>query len=406
MSRERDGERRSDGERVRGMRAFALSNANDRRTRGGFVARRLLLSFAALCSTLVALPSKVAYASDAYEWRRQETKTFAWLHAVYFLDESRGWAVGGKGAFLSTVDGGRTWQARRSPTEDTLLDIRFTDERTGWMVCERDFYKLRTETEARSYLLKTTDGGESWSRIEAAGKDVNARLAGIAFADKDHGWTFGEEGALFVTKDGGETWTRQLTHTRRLLLSGAFRDANTGWLAGAGATLLYTSDGGATWRAGQLPQTADSPTRADAHGPAQAVGASAQKKRPPRINALSFIDERRGWAVGSGGAIFSTVNGGRTWRALKSNTEENLFDVKFFDESEGWAVGSGGAIIRTTDGGETWRAARTDAKHQLEGMFFLDRTRGWAVGFGGTIVRFDASSDRPQTLKINAAGRR
>src|SRR5215217_6686216 len=52
-------------------------------------------------------------------WKKQQTGTFAWLHSVFFVDESRGWAVGGKGALLSTADGGEHWEQRRRPAEDT-----------------------------------------------------------------------------------------------------------------------------------------------------------------------------------------------------------------------------------------------------------------------------------------------
>ena len=340
--------------------------------------------------------------SSAAEWRRQKTGTFAWLHAVHFVDANRGWAVGGKGALLSTVDGGATWKVLPAPTEDTLRDIFFTDERTGWIVCERDIYKLRTNDEARAYLLKTTNGGGSWSRVEAAGKDVNARLLRVVFADREHGWTFGEEGALFATTDGGATWARQRVPTRRLLLGGTFLDARTGWLAGASATLLYTSDGGTTWHEGSVvPASALSAESAPA---AQVVAASAPTELP-RINAVSFIDARRGWAVGSGGAIFATVNGGRSWRALRSATDADLHDVKFFDERVGCAVGAEGTVIHTWNGGETWHTRSVDTKHPLERLFFLDRETGWAVGFGGTILTFakQKPSDHTEAERTPAA---
>ena len=357
---------------------------NGRGARAGLVVRCLLL-FAAHCSLLTAH-------SVASEWRRQKTGTLAWLHAVHFIDAKRGWAVGGKGALLATADGGATWEVQPSPTADALRDIFFTNERTGWIVCERDIYKLRTETEARAYLLKTTNGGATWKRVEAAGKDTNARLVRVVFADNEHGWTFGEEGALYATADGGNSWERQRVPTRHLLLAGAFLDAGTGWLAGAGGTFLYTADGGASWREGVVVNA--SAFGADSTAAAQLVAAGAESK-PSRINAVSFIDARRGWAVGSGGAIFATVNGGRSWRTLRSKTDADLFDAKFFDERAGLVVGAEGTALHTTDGGETWEAVATGTKHQLERLFFIDRHTGWAVGFGGTIVFYEGGKPKP-----------
>lgn len=334
----------------------------------------LLLPFA------FCLPPSAASAGGP--WARQKSGTLAWLHAVYFVDGRRGFAVGGKGALLATEDGGARWELRRAPVEDTLHDIFFTDERTGWVACERSIYLLKTKEEHRSYLLKTEDGGASWRRVEVAGADVHARVVRVRFADREHGWAFGEMGALYATKDGGETWTPQRVPTRRLLLGGAFLDARRGWIVGAGSTLLQTSDGGETWVAGQLvaQQSAKPPappaSSPPAPGPAPAV----------RFNAVSFADDRRGWAVGGGGAVFSTADGGRTWRAQSSGVSSDLLDVKFFDEREGVAVGGDGTAIHTSDGGKTWRAEPTGTPHTLERLSFAGRGRGWAVGFGGTII--------------------
>ena len=337
---------------------------------------------------LTAFCSPLTANSAASEWKRQKTGTVAWLHAVHFIDGERWWAVGGKGALLSTTNGGRDWKVMPAPSEDTLRDIHFADAQTGWIVAERDIYKLRTHDEARSYLLKTTDGGDTWARVEVVGQEVNARLVRARFADAEHGWVFGEEGALFATTDGGRTWARQRVPTRHLLLGGAFYDARVGWLVGAGGTFLHTSDGGATWR--------DSVLVPRSHGDGGDRRPASQAPAP-RINAVSFIDERRGWAVGSGGAVLATRNGGRSWIALEAQTAADLLDVKFFDEHEGFAIGSGGTVLHTTDGGANWVPQPTATTHQLERLHFLDRQHGWAVGFGGTILLYEvAARTRPR----------
>jgi len=335
------------------------------------------------------LPSSALAAA----WQRQRTGTFAWLHSVFFVDERRGWAVGSKGALLSTADGGETWEVRRPPTEDALRDVFFTDAQTGWVVCERSMFMPMEKDESVSYLLKTADGGANWARVEVTrGPDVDIKLAGLRFADREHGWVFGEMGALFVTRDGGATWTRQRTPTRHLLLGAAFRDAQTGWVSGGGMTLLRTADGGSTWRAGLVFLPADAgPPREKAGGEAEAPGVQTPGRggvagRPgQRLNAVCFKGAERGWAVGSGGVILATADGGATWRPQDSGAAEDLFDVKFFDESEGWAVGGGGAMLHTRDGGRTWADERRVTTHALERLFFVGR-RGWAVGFGGTAV--------------------
>ena len=304
----------------------------------------------------------------------------AWLHAVYFLNQNRGWAVGGNGALLSTKDGGVTWATMRRPTEDALLDLYFADESNGWLVCERSIYLLKERDEPRTYLLNTKDGGATWRRVNVTAKDVDARLVRALFTTEGRAWAFGEAGALYTTRDGGASWVRQRVPTQHLLLGGAFLNREEGWLVGAGATVLQTADGGETWRAGTV-----------------------MGFRSVRFTAVSFVDRWRGWAVGSAGRVFATTDGGRNWRAQESRVTANLYDVKFLDASEGWAVGSEGTVIHTTDGGQHWVMEPSGTEHPLERLFFVSRERGWAVGFGGTIISY-APAARPLAPELR--GRR
>ena len=141
-------------------------------------------------------------------WTRQKSGTLAWLHALYFLDQNRGWVVGSGGSFLATTDGGANWKAMRAPTEDNIRDLYFADELNGWLVCDRSIYLLRGKDEQRSYLLNTEDGGQTWRRVNMNG-DPDARLFRILFAGMGRGWVFGEGGMIFVTSDGGQSWSKR-----------------------------------------------------------------------------------------------------------------------------------------------------------------------------------------------------
>ena len=329
-------------------------------------ASRLLL---AVC-LLLAFTSHASAAPS--RWTQQPSGTMAWLHSVFFLNQNKGWAVGSKGVFLTTVDGGKTWQLKTRPTEDTLRDVYFADDQNGWLVCETNVYELKTKDEPIAYLMSTSDGGAIWKRVNIPDADVNTRFVRAVFTRGGRGWVFGEGGALFATRDAGETWVRLRIPTRHLLLGGTFIDDDRGWLVGAGATILETSDGGETWHLSRLT---------DAEG--------------VRFTATSFVDNRLGWAVGSGGKILRTVNGGRTWATQNSGVAVDLLDVKFLSALEGWAVGNEGTVIHTSDGGLQWTIEAGSTRHPLERVFFTDREHGWAVGFGGTIVaytRTDASS--------------
>ena len=306
---------------------------------------------------------------SAATWTRQPSKTMAWLRAVYFLDQNRGWVAGSGGTLLETKDGGVTWKKLLPLSKDNLHDVYFANENVGWLVVERDMLKLKTNDEPRTYLMKTEDGGFSWRRIFLNGVDANTRLVRAVFADADRGWVFGETGVVFATRDGGAHWVRQASATKHLLLGGAFTDYAHGWLVGAGATILQTNDGGLTWQTGLVRD-----------------GAGA------RFTATSFIGHRLGWAVGLGGRVFTTSDGGLTWFPQRSNVEVDLLDVKFVNAVEGWAAGSDGTLLHTTDGGKHWTAESSGTSHALQRLFFVDQNHGWAVGFGGTILMYGTSA--------------
>jgi photosystem II stability/assembly factor-like uncharacterized protein len=372
-----------------GSRQLAVGSERRNARRHRFLSTARFALPAVFC-LLLLLPTAncllpTAKASGA--WTRQRSGSLAWLHAVYFLDERQGWAVGGRGTLLSTDDGGEVWRTRPRPTEDALRDVYFSDEQNGWLVCERSIYDLKTKEEPRTYLLRTTDGGATWSQVNVIGKDVDARLVRALFTDGGRAWAFGEEGALYTTRDGGTNWERQRVPTRNLLLGGSFLNNEQGWLVGAGATLLQTSDGGATWRRGELIGVEP--------GAGKDEGA-----RPVRFTAVSFVDKKRGWAVGTEGRVFTTVDGGRTWTAQISNVRADLYDVKFIDGLEGWAAGAGGTLIHTVDGGRRWVAVPSGTTHALERLYFVGRRRGWVVGFGGMIISYTPNAAQPRRPEL------
>ena len=332
------------------------------------------------CGLLCLFASVSTAVAQTGTWARQKPGTMTWLRSVFFVNPNRGWAAGGKGTLLSTDDGGKTWKVGYTSVDDVVRDVFFIDEKNGWLVCEANPYRLKTKEDPRAYLMKTSDGGNNWTRVELApveprraadsvgpkGPTVDSILVRAVFSRGGRGWTFGEDGVIFTTRDAGETWTRLPSPTRHLLLGGTFVDNDRGWVVGAGATIIQTSDGGETWYQPILPNV----------------------DKSVRFTATSFFDNRDGWAVGSGGTVYRTTNGGRTWQKQESGVDVDLFDVKFVDAQEGWAVGAEGMIIHTTDGGEHWTTERSGTPHPLERVFFTDKAHGWAVGFGGTVVAY------------------
>src|SRR6218665_346788 len=106
-----------------------------------------------------------------------------------------------------------------------------------------------------------------------------------------------------------------------------------------------------------------------------------------KLNDIFFIDANNGWAVGDGGIILKTTNGGTNWTVNYHTTCIGLNKVFFVNNLLGWAVGNYGTIIKTTDGGQTWIAQNSGIQINLFGIQFTSNTNGLAAGDLGYILR-------------------
>jgi len=207
-----------------------------------------------------------------------------------------------------------------------------------------------------------------------------AKLSGVFFVDRDHGWVVGSNGTLLATEDGGAKWFRQTLPERQeneALNDVWFFDSGRGMLLGEyglfnrkgdidwneKAFLMMSKDRGANWEAGTL-------------------------RRPPAsiLLRMSFANDQIGWAVGESGTIQRTIDGGATWALQEAPTRKLLYDVATIDDSHAWAVGAGGTILRTVDGGRNWDEQSSGVAHALRAVHFVNSQRGWAVGAKGTII--------------------
>ena len=107
-----------------------------------------------------------------------------------------------------------------------------------------------------------------------------------------------------------------------------------------------------------------------------------------KYQAIFFVNSNLGWAVGTGGTIIHTTDGGNKWVPQSSQTKDWLDAIHFMaDGKTGWAVGTGGTIIHTTDGGNKWIPQSSKTIDWLDAIHFMaDGKTGWAVGTGGTII--------------------
>jgi hypothetical protein len=108
------------------------------------------------------------------------------------------------------------------------------------------------------------------------------------------------------------------------------------------------------------------------------------------LNAVAFADVNNGVAVGNGGTVITTSDGGKTWTAQPSGVTADLRGLTNYGDSY-WAAGTSGTIILSNDKGHTWCPQTSGTTVRLNGMLQAGPNDvfavGDAVGDNGTVVR-------------------
>ncbi len=133
-------------------------------------------------------------------------------------------------AIIKTTDGGISWSRLDLLLPDVIMGIYFLNDNTGWVA------------DYNSHIFKTTDGGQSWSKYTYMEQNFSAKA--IAFVDSLTGYAVGKSGLILKTSDGGLSWKKQFTFSSIDFVDLCFVNSKTGWVVGNSGTILKTIDGG------------------------------------------------------------------------------------------------------------------------------------------------------------------
>ena len=296
----------------------------------------------------------IMYTNDAgVTWETQTSGNYTPYSSLFFIDDNEGWAGGWKCIF-HTNNKGNTWESQQLPDIRAYInDIYFLNQNIGWAVGERNT------------ILKTTDGGESWT-IEQYSFWSNIRFNGVSFRDTLNGFAVGgrswdDYGVIMKTNDGGETWVDVSPEYCYGLTSITFIDTITGWICGYGGTagqpaeLLKTIDGGQTW----IKQVTDNHTR---------------------FNDVHFVDQDNGMILDANNRVYLTSNGGLSWDSIIPPGGYDLVKLSFWDNNGCYAVGYNGKIVKSTNGGSSWENVGQSIGSNLTSIGFFNSYTGLATG--------------------------
>ncbi len=184
-------------------------------------------------------PDFYSYGFDKYQFN---------LWGNYFLNENYGVVVGGGCAakqgngyyqqFWRTTDGGASWSVFKTDLPNTgMTDVILYPGGSGYAVSSG--YIWTTADSGKTWEIFVKSGENDWQEeITHIGNSFLVPFAGGCMGHNDHG-------GMRMTTDNGNNWREYITGNR---MFGAFLlDEKTGWAIGENQAVYLTTDGGVTW---------------------------------------------------------------------------------------------------------------------------------------------------------------
>lgn len=222
-------------------------------------------------------------------WTEQtvSSATGQYFRNIEFLNENIGFVGTLNSNFYKTTNGGTTWTRVNNitPYPEAICGLDTVGASTVYG-CGAWF--------SPAYVIKSTDSGTTWKYIDMSA--YATALVEVLFIDENVGFVSGgdNEGAVILkTTNGGESWT-QIYRTNEpgdyVWKMQLFEDHNKMFCSIESETqgkLLKTLDGGITWQTKNFPDH--------------------------YVQAVGFVSETHGWMGGHNSGFMETFDGGNTW---------------------------------------------------------------------------------------------
>ena len=326
----------------------------------------------ALCAAVAGLPAVVMPsasaaprtarivadppASEQLSWKLVDTGVMTHFRGLAVVSRSVAWLGGYNGVVLRTVDGGQSW-SNASPEGASGLQFR---DIAAFSATRAVAMAAGTGTDSRLYV--TDDGGSTWS-LAYQNTSPQAFFDCMAFFNPRHGLLLSDpvdgKFRILSTSDGGQTWAVLPNAGMPSALPGEAGFAASGeclttaghqaWFGSGGSTAarVFTSrDGGYTWQVTTTPIVT---------GPTAGV------------NALAFRNPVAGVAVGgdfsapaAATSVAAVSLGGGPWLASPSGPAGYRSGVTWVPGTPATviAVGLTGSDV-SYDGGLDWQTFDT-----------------------------------------------
>ncbi|MFZ1264050.1 MAG: hypothetical protein WAT34_11140, partial [Chitinophagaceae bacterium] len=172
---------------------------------------------------------------------------------IYMVNTQTGYAVCGDGKIVKTINGGENWTTLLQASGIYHRSVEFINAQKGFV----GGFPVSGSTV--NIFRSTTDGGATWNDLTSslhprAGKGI----CGLAVADPNTiygcGNWYQDSAYIIKSADGGNTWSFiDMSGYATSLIDMYFTSKDTGFVTGKGllpletAVILYTTNGGVSW---------------------------------------------------------------------------------------------------------------------------------------------------------------
>ncbi|HTW91106.1 MAG TPA: YCF48-related protein, partial [bacterium] len=273
-------------------------------------------------------------------WTAESSGAIGQLNSVFFNDNNNGVAVGNRGTIIKTTDGGATWTKPTSGVTYPLTYVGFPGKgQTGYIGVNH--------VDSLASALKSTDGGSTWSSLPAGG--VMDKGYGAYFATVNNGIIFGYSGLCLGTTNGST-----FAHDQSWFHNGPIVAAAASPTTPTKAYLIGNDE---TLGMGVIRNTMSFPPSlwdTAMTGPYPAA--------PVAYYGITFATDSFAYVCGAGGFIGVTNTPTNVTATSTPGVTGAVNGLSFPSADTGYAVGEGGMILKTTDGGRPWAPGVAEGK--------------------------------------------
>jgi photosystem II stability/assembly factor-like uncharacterized protein len=275
--------------------------------------------------------------------------------------------VNGQGGIFSSIDGGQNWTYFQTIFNTSwFLDIDFPSKLVGY-TCGGTNFGTHTNV-----IAKTIDGGASWDSLTSNAYS-GYNFEHIEFLNEDLGFVSGDIPFILKTTDGGSSFTQINLPNNSSVTSISFNSISNVILS----TFKYNGQNSKIY---SMIRSTDLGTSWTEVYTDTMTGVSGLNRR--RINEIFFVDDNYGFAVGGNGLFLKTSDGGVSWVKSFIHPFNNLSGVHFITKDIGY-INNAGGIYKTIDGGDNWTVQNISPLSIIGKISFANDTIGYALGGSG-----------------------